>query len=84
MNPSGIKLLLVSAALLASASAQATGLMTCESGSRSDWKTEAQLIEKITADGWVVHKVKEDGGCYEVYGRDPQDRRVNLTEHPRR
>ena len=60
----------------------ATGRMTCDSGDKSNWKTETELVEKITADGWTVRKVKEDGGCYEVYGRDPQDRRVEAYFDP--
>ena len=52
----------------------ATGRMTCDSGDKSNWKTETELVEKITADGWTVRKVKEDGGCYEVYGRGGRDR----------
>lgn len=60
----------------------ATGRMTCDSGDQSNWKSETELIEKITAEGWTVRKVKEDGGCYEVYGRDPQDRRVEAYFDP--
>lgn len=60
----------------------ATGRMSCDSGDKSSWKSEAELIEKITAEGWSVRKVKEDGGCYEVYGRDPQDRRVEAYFDP--
>jgi hypothetical protein len=29
-----------------------------------------------------VKKVKEDGGCYEVYGCDPEDRRVEACFDP--
>ncbi len=73
-------ILLVS--LLAAGNIYATGRMSCDSGDKSTWKTKAELIEKITADGWTVRKVKEDGGCYEVYGRDPEDRRVEAYFDP--
>lgn len=76
------KALVFVATLFSFASAQATGRMTCDSGDKSNWKSEEQLIEKITAEGWTVSKVKEDGGCYEVYGRDPQDRRVEAYFDP--
>ena len=56
--------------------------MTCDSGDKSTWKGEAELIEKTTAEGWQVRKVTEDGGCYEVYGRDPNDRRVEAYFDP--
>jgi sulfoxide reductase heme-binding subunit YedZ len=29
-----------------------------------------------------VRKAKVDGGCYEVYGTDPQGRRVEAYFHP--
>ena len=70
------------AAALFAGSVHATGRMTCESGDKANWKTEAELIKKITAEGWTVRKVKEDGGCYEVYGRDPEDRRVEAYFDP--
>ena len=60
----------------------ATGRMTCDSGDKSTWKSEAELIEKITAEGWQIRKIKEDGGCYEVYGRDREDRRVEAYFDP--
>ena len=69
-------------ALTSVGAAHATGRMTCDSGDKSTWKSEAQLIEKITAEGWTVRKIKEDGGCYEVYGRDPQNRRVEAYFDP--
>jgi len=68
--------------VLFSGTANATGRMTCDSGDKSNWKTESQLIDKITAEGWTVRKVKVDGGCYEVYGQDPQDRRVEAYFDP--
>ncbi len=82
MNKSVYKALLITVVALAAGSAHATGLMTCDSGDKSTWKSEASLIEKITAEGWTVSRVKEDGGCYEVYGRDPQDRRVEAYFDP--
>lgn len=74
--------LLFLASILLVGPSHATGRLTCDSGDTSNWKSEAELIEKITAEGWTVRKVKEDGGCYEVYGRDPQDRRVEAYFDP--
>ena len=48
--------------------ASATGLYECESGERSNWKSKEELETKMKADGWTVRRIKEDGGCYEVYG----------------
>ncbi|MFK7857753.1 MAG: PepSY domain-containing protein [Granulosicoccus sp.] len=68
--------------ILLAGQTHATGRMTCDSGDKSNWQSESALLEKITADGWEVRKIKEDGGCYEVYGRDPQDRRVEAYFDP--
>jgi hypothetical protein len=62
--------------------AQATGLATCDSGPKSGWqpveKLEAQLKEK----GYNVRRIKEDGGCYEVYAFDEKGQRGEFYFHP--
>ena len=71
------------ALLLAPALAHATGLATCESGPKSSWqppeKLEKQLVDK---EGWKIRRIKEDGGCYEVYATDKNGDRVNAYYHP--
>lgn len=77
-------LLLTAAAGLAAAMATpaaATGKMTCNAPQKS-WKSMASLETKLKNDGWEVRKSKVDGGCYEVYGTDPQGRRVEAYFHP--
>ena len=61
--------------------AAATGKMTCNAPQNS-WKSMAALETKLKKDGWEVRKSKVDGGCYEVYGTDPQGRRVEAYFHP--
>ena len=75
-------LLLSLAALAVVHSAQATGLMTCESGDPSTWQSAEQLTSKITGEGWEVRRVKVDGGCYEVYGTTPRGERGEAYFHP--
>lgn len=60
----------------------ATGLMTCESGDESGWKTMDQLESKMKEDGWTVRRIKEDGGCYEAYGTSPDGKRVEAYFDP--
>lgn len=76
--------LLVAAAagLSFSAPASATGKMTCDAGPQSGWKSQAQLIQALTKQGWQVRKSKVDGGCYEVYGTTPEGDRVEAYFHP--
>lgn len=69
--------------LLAVFSAGATGLATCDSGLKSGWqpqeKLEKMLVDKL---GWKIRRIKEDGGCYEVYAFDKNGERVNAYYHP--
>ena len=69
-------------ALLISAQAQATGLMTCESGDPAKWQSKEKLTKLMQAEGWKVRRIKVDGGCYEVYGTTPDGNRVEAYYHP--
>jgi hypothetical protein len=62
--------------------AAATGRLTCDAGPQAGWRTQAQLIETLTRQGWQVRRAKIDGGCYEVYGTTPQGDRVEAYFHP--
>ena len=63
-------------------SAHATGLATCDSGPREGWQPQAKLEQRLKDKGWQVRRVKEDGGCYEVYGLDDKGQRVEAYFHP--
>ena len=60
----------------------ATGKMTCNAGPQSKWKSQTALQASLKKQGWKVRKSKVDGGCYEVYGTDPQGNRVEAYFHP--
>ena len=68
--------------LLALGSAHATGLATCDSGPKESWQAQAKLEQMLKDKGWTVRRVKEDGGCYEVYGLDDKGQRVEAYFHP--
>jgi hypothetical protein len=72
-----------SGALLATTAARATGLATCESGSRDRWQTQEKLTSVLKEKGWQVRRIKEDGGCYEVYALNEKGERVEAYFHPR-
>lgn len=61
--------------------AQATGLMSCDVP-RDDWGSKTELRTRLSAEGWVVRKVKVDEGCYEVYGTTPEGERVEAYFDP--
>lgn len=62
--------------------ANATGVYTCESSPRENWKTQEQLKKKLITQGWDVRKIKEDGGCWEVYAINAKGERVEAYFHP--
>lgn len=72
---------LASGLLIAQAS-HATGLATCDSGPRESWQPQAKLEQVLKEKGWQVRRIKEDGGCYEVYGLDDKGQRVEAYFHP--
>ncbi len=69
-------------AVLAALNTQATGLATCDSGPKSGWQPSTKLEEQLKSQGWQVRRIKEDGGCYEVYGLDAKGARVEAYFHP--
>lgn len=60
----------------------ATGLMECEPSDRNTWHETKALKSKMESEGWQVRHIKEDGGCYEVYGTNPEGQRVEAYYHP--
>ena len=67
---------------LVASPAQATGLATCDSGSKDGWQATQKLEQLLKDKGWTVRRIKEDGGCYEVYGLDENGKRVEAYFHP--
>ncbi len=73
----------VLALLTISLNAGATGLATCESGPKSGWQPQEKLEKQLVdQNGWKIRRIKEDGGCYEVYAFDKNGDRVNAYYHP--
>ena len=62
--------------------AQATGLATCDSGPQSGWQPQNKLERELVDKGWKVRRIKEDGGCYEVYAVNEKGERVEAYFHP--
>lgn len=75
--------LALSGALLPPAAARATGLATCDSGTREGWQAQEKLAALLKEKGWQVRRIKEDGGCYEVYALNDKGERVEAYFHPR-
>lgn len=77
-----LRILGLALAFATAAPASATGLATCDSGDRSTWQDSAVLEKQLTAKGWTVRRIKEDGGCWEVYALDEKGERVEAYFHP--
>jgi hypothetical protein len=71
----------------------ATGLMTaslaalagptCTEAPQSDWMSEEAMQQQIADMGYEVKEFKTtDGNCYEIYGWDDQERRVEIYFNP--
>jgi hypothetical protein len=71
-----------SVAAMASHSAHATGLATCDSGPKSGWQPVEKLETMLKEKGWTVRRIKEDGGCYEVYALNEKGERGEYYFHP--
>jgi hypothetical protein len=67
---------------LAVSAAHATGLATCDSGPKSGWQPVEKLEQQLKEKGYVVRRVKEDGGCYEVYALNEKGERGEYYFHP--
>ena len=73
---------LAAGTLLTSTGAFATGLATCDSGPKSSWQPQEKLEQQLKEKGWQIRRVKEDGGCYEVYAVTEKGERVEAYFHP--
>ena len=76
------KILLPMALMGASQISFATGMMSCDSGDQATWKTQDELRATVIEKGWEVRRVKVDGGCYELYGTNPDGKRVEAYFDP--
>ncbi|WP_299154962.1 PepSY domain-containing protein [uncultured Tateyamaria sp.] len=77
-----LSLAVLSTVLVLPLSAGATGVHTCEATNKADWMSKADLTTKLESEGWSVRFMKEDGGCWEVYGTTPEGERVEGYFHP--
>jgi hypothetical protein len=62
--------------------ADATGRYTCEDVAKSKWLTQEALTKKLSDEGWAIRFMKEDGGCWEVYGTTPEGQRAEVYFNP--
>ena len=49
---------------------------------KADWRPVEELEATLQDKGWTISNVKEEDGCYEVYGKDADGQRVEIFFDP--
>ena len=75
----------LAAALLVagSSAALAQHAEKCDPIPKAEWKPQAELERMLSDKGWKISRVKIENGCYEVYGRDEKNKKVETFFHPK-
>jgi hypothetical protein len=68
---------------LAASGAWAHGNVVCPTYPKAEWRPHTELQEKLVKDGWTVRRMELTPTCYEVYGKDPQGKRVEAFFDPK-
>ncbi len=54
----------------------------CSDEPKEKWMPRADIQAKILAYGYTIDRFKVDGNCYEIYGRNKEDRKVEVYFNP--
>lgn len=49
----------------------------------TDWQPKQVLREKLEAEGWQIHRIKVDDGCYEMKGFDQHGNKIKAEFYPK-
>ena len=49
---------------------------------KEQWRNVEELKTQLTSKGWTIKNVKVDEGCYEVYGKDENGKKVEIYFDP--
>jgi|TARA_R110000772_G_scaffold199671_1_gene310311 hypothetical protein len=52
------------------------------SADRASWQSQDALKEKLIGQGWEVRQIKDEDGCYEVYGITEKGERMEAYFDP--
>ena len=74
---------LLAALLATSTSVLAHGDVKCQKHPKEEWKPHTDLQRKLERDGWQIRRMEKTDSCYEVYGKDPQGKRVEAFFDPK-
>ena len=68
---------------LAATSAWAHGDVQCPAHPKAEWQPHNDLYQKLLKEGWQVRRMEATKTCYEVYGKDPEGKRVEAFFDPK-
>lgn len=68
--------------LFSAGAALADGNVSC-AVPKAEWRPMLELQKTLKKSGWTVRKVQLFNGCYEVYGYDDKDKRVEAFFNPK-
>jgi hypothetical protein len=49
---------------------------------KENWRPKEELQTQLAGKGWSINNIKTDDGCYEVYGKDADGKRVEIYFDP--
>lgn len=74
---------IITSALLLTASTAALAETHCTDATSDEWISQADMEERISEMGYKIKEFKvTEGNCYEIYGWDEQERRVEIYFNP--
>jgi len=57
---------------------QAWASANCPSYPKEEWASESALRKTLEEQGYKIKKLKIDGNCYEIYGRNKDGKKVEI------
>ena len=78
-----VRVTLLVALFIASGTVLAHGDVKCQKHPKEEWKAHAELQRKLEDNGWQIRRMEKTDTCYEVYGKDPQGKRVEAFFDPK-
>lgn len=83
MNMRPFRITLVATFLALGTNVLAHGDVKCQKHPKQEWKPHTELQRKLQSDGWQIRRMEKTDTCYEVYGKDPQGKRVEAFFDPK-
>jgi len=68
--------------MMGAAGASAHGDVVCKVP-KSEWRPSLELQRELKQRGWTVRRIQVENGCYEVYGFDEKNARIEAFFDPK-